>query len=60
MADPLLIGDYRTANPADSEHVDPKLYEECGDYDEVSKKFNALMLDYNDTDGFQEMNLVLF
>jgi dynein heavy chain len=52
LAEPLLIGDYKTANPADADHVDPKLYEECGDFDDVSKKFNALMLDYNDTDGF--------
>jgi hypothetical protein len=33
MAEPLLIGDYMKANPADPESVDPKLYEECGNYE---------------------------
>ena len=29
MLDPLLFGDYLTANPLDSDAVDPKLYEDC-------------------------------
>lgn len=48
------------SNPADPDAVDPKLYEECGSYDDICKKFNNLLLDYNDTDGMKEMKLVLF
>jgi dynein heavy chain len=39
---------------------DPKLYEDCGKFDDVSKKFNNLLLDYNEADGNKEMTLVLF
>lgn len=49
-----------TSNPADPDAVDPKLYAECGTYEDVSKKFNNLLMDYNETDGMKEMNLVLF
>lgn len=60
MNNPILIGDYMTASPADPETVDPKLYEDCGDFEKVGQKFNSLLNDYNDVDGQQEMNLVLF
>jgi len=60
LAEPLLIGDYMTANPADPDAVDPKVYEECGSYEKVGKKFNDLLLDYNESEGNKEMSLVLF
>jgi len=40
MVNPLLFGDYLLANPNDPDHVDPKLYEDCGDYEKVGVKFN--------------------
>lgn len=60
MANPLLAGDYMTANPTELEFIDPRLYEECGSYEKVSTKFNNLLLDYNESEGNKEMNLVLF
>ena len=48
MVNPLLFGDYLTANPNDPDHVDAKLYEDCGDYDRVGVKFNTLLSDYNE------------
>lgn len=39
LKDPLLFGDYLTANPADPDIIDPRLYQDCGDYDNVKKKF---------------------
>lgn len=60
MANPLLVGDYMTANPTEVEFIDPRLYEECGNYEKVSTKFNNLLLDYNESEGNKEMNLVLF
>lgn len=48
------------SNPADPDHVDPKLYEECGSYEDIFQKFTALANDYGDTEGNKEMNLVLF
>ncbi len=58
MIDPILFGDYMTANPLDQDNVDPKLYEDCGNFDRVSIKFNQLLSDYNEEK--KEMNLVLF
>jgi len=43
LANPLLIGDYMAANPADPEAIDPKLYEDCGDFEKVGQKFNNLL-----------------
>lgn len=60
LANPLLVGDYMTANPADPEAIDPKLYEDCGDFEKVGQKFNNLLQDYNYEDTNSEMNLVLF
>lgn len=58
--DPLLIGDYMLAAPADPEAVDPGLYEDCGDFEKIKVKMEAMLLDYNETEGNKEMNLVLF
>ena len=44
MIDPILFGDYMTANPLDQDNVDPKLYEDCGNFDRVSIKFNQLLI----------------
>jgi len=35
MKDPILIGDYMNSNPAEPETIDPKIYQDCGDYEEV-------------------------
>jgi dynein heavy chain, axonemal len=32
MKNPLLFGDFLTANPTDETFVDPRLYEDCGDF----------------------------
>ena len=32
MQNPILFGDFLTANPTDETAIDPKLYEDCGDY----------------------------
>ena len=47
-------------NNAESGIADPKLYEDCGSFDKVNKKFNNLLLDYNEFEGNKEMSLVLF
>lgn len=60
MADPLLFGDYMTAQPTDPEYPDPRLYEDCGSYQNVRAKFEKLLIEYNDDDKNKEMNLVLF
>jgi len=39
LQNPLLIGDFITANPTDTEIIDPKLYEDCGDFEKVGNKF---------------------
>jgi len=48
------------ASPADPDKINPEIYQDCGDYETVGKKFEKLLLDYNDEDGNLEMNLVLF
>lgn len=35
MKDPILIGDFMTANPSEPEVIDPKVYQDCGDFDVV-------------------------
>ena len=49
-----------TSAPLDPDTIDPKLYEDCGDYESVGKKFEQLLQDYNEVDSHNEMNLVLF
>jgi len=48
------------ASPADPDVIDPKLYMDCGGYEDVKKKFDALLVDFNEDDNNKEMNLVLF
>ena len=60
LKDPILIGDYMQANPAEPETIDPKIYKDCGGYEQVEAKMKALLNDYNDNDKNKEMNLVLF
>ena len=58
--EPCLFGDYMLSNPAEAEHIDPKIYEDCQTFEKISEKFNRLLQDYNEFEGNQEMNLVLF
>jgi dynein heavy chain len=58
MQDPLLIGDYALADPIDDEGEDPKLYEDLGDFDAVSKKMDKMLEDYSY--DHKAMDLVLF
>ena len=60
MQNPILFGDFLTANPADETFIDPRLYEDCGDYENVKKKFDWLLQEYNYDENNIEMNLVLF
>ncbi len=48
------------SNPEDPDAIDPKIYQECGSYEEVQKKFDFLLGGYNENDNYKEMNLVLF
>ncbi len=36
MQDPIFFGDFLTANPADPDVMDPKIYEDCGNYEKVT------------------------
>ena len=58
LADPILFGDYITADPLDEESEDPRLYEDLSDYDKVQDKMNKMLEDY----GYDNkpMDLVLF
>jgi len=58
MKNPILFGDYRFAEPTDDEAEDPRLYEDLGEYDDVKKKMDKLLEDYNMEN--KPMNLVLF
>lgn len=60
MQNPSLFGDFMSANPSDDTFIDPKLYEDCGDYENVKKKFDWLLQEYNYDENNMEMNLVLF
>jgi dynein heavy chain len=60
MANPIIFGDFMTANPTEETHIDPKLYEDCGGYEQVKKKFDWLLQEYNYDENNIEMNLVLF
>jgi hypothetical protein len=35
LQDPLIIGDYMKSDPSEPEHIDPKIYQECGDFKDV-------------------------
>lgn len=61
MKSPILIGDFMQSVPDDPEVIDPKVYQDCGDFDAVSQKFNKFLTMYNEDERItQEMNLVLF
>ena len=47
LQDPLLFGDYMSSNPSEPETVDPRIYQDCGEFDFVSKKFNSFLTMYN-------------
>lgn len=46
------------SDPTDEEVEDPRLYEDLGSFQQVAKKMNKLLEDYND--DYKPMNLVLF
>ena len=43
LQDPIIFGDFMQANPGDETHIDPKLYEDCGDFKKVREKFDFLL-----------------
>ena len=43
LQDPIIFGDFMQANPGDENHIDPKLYEDCGDFKKVREKFDFLL-----------------
>jgi len=43
MADTTLFGDFMQSVPEDPDVVDPKIYQDCGGFDEVSSKFNEFL-----------------
>lgn len=58
LADPLLFGDFRYADPVEHKFNEPRLYEDLQSYEFVTEKFNNLLKDYNEERV--SMNLVLF
>ena len=47
LQNPIIFGDFMKANPADENHIDEKLYEDCGDFKKVGEKFDFLLQEYN-------------
>ena len=47
MLDPILFGDFMNSNPSEPEVVDPKIYQDCGTFEVVSKKFDSFLTMYN-------------
>ena len=43
------------ANPIEEENEDPKLYEDLKDFENVGKKFEMLLKDYNESENNKEM-----
>ena len=35
LQNPIIFGDFMKSNPSDENNIDPKLYEDCGDYKKV-------------------------
>jgi dynein heavy chain len=58
LVDPLLFGDFALSQPADPDVEDPRLYEDLGDFSNVSEKMNKMLEEY----GYENkpMELVLF
>jgi len=50
MQDPILFGDFMNSNPSDPEVIDPKIYQDCGSFEVVSKKFDSFLVMYNEED----------
>ena len=51
MLDPILFGDFMNSRPDDPEVVDPKIYQDCGNFDAVSSKFDGFLNMYNVSGG---------
>lgn len=47
LQNPIVFGDFMKANPGDENHIDEKLYEDCGDFKKVREKFEFLLQEYN-------------
>lgn len=58
MANPLLWGDFALSDPSFDESEDPRLYEDLGEYKQVTDKMEKILEEYNFT--YQPMPLVLF
>ena len=58
LADPLIFGDFRNADPVEHKTNEPRLYEDLKSYELVTERFNKLLKDYNEERV--PMNLVLF
>ena len=43
LQDPIIFGDFMKSNPGDETHIDPRLYEDCGDFKKVREKFDFLL-----------------
>ena len=43
LQDPIIFGDFMKSNPSDETHIDPRLYEDCGDFKNVRDKFDFLL-----------------
>ena len=53
LADNTLFGDFMQSVPEDPDVIDPKIYQDCGSFDDVSNKFNEFLRQYNDDDLYQ-------
>ena len=47
MQDPILFGDFMNSNPSDPEEIDPKIYQDFGSFEVVSKKFDSFLVMFN-------------
>jgi hypothetical protein len=48
LANPIMMGDFLNSTPDDQEAIDSKVYQDCGDFDAVSAKFNKFLIMYNE------------
>jgi len=51
LQNPLLYGDFMQSQPDDPDVIDPKIYQDCGDFEVVSKKFDGFLTQYNEEDN---------
>jgi len=40
MKDPIIMGDYLTANPMEPEKIDPRIYQDVGEFQKAKEKFD--------------------